>query len=136
MCRVSCLLRFGTMLYSLGMRQKTIFIIEDEPGIRDFLSRLLELEGYKTITASNGHSALEMLKDMTAPDLILLDVVMPEMNGIEFMNALKADHVLVTIPVAIVSAYDQPKGADGAKTFIKKPVDINALLKVIKEWCG
>lgn len=118
------------------MGQKTIFIIEDEPGIRDFLSRLLELEGYKTVTASNGHSALEMLKDMPPPDLILLDVVMPEMNGLEFMKALKEDHVLVTIPVAIVSAHDQPEGADSAKTFIKKPVDIDALLKFIKEWCG
>lgn len=119
------------------MSKATIFIIEDEPSICEFLTRVLALEGYHTVVAHNGVQALEMLKTMDAPSLILLDVVMPEMNGTEFLKKIQADHMLVTIPVAIVSAYDEPQDAPKqAKTFIKKPIDIDALLKFIKQWCG
>lgn len=118
-------------------KKKTIFIIEDEPAICELLTRVLSLEGYDTVVAHNGAQALEMLKTMEPPSLILLDVVMPEMNGTEFLKKIQADHMLVTIPVAIVSAYGAPQDTPKqAKTFIKKPIDIDALLKFIKEWCG
>lgn len=119
------------------MQKRTILIIEDEPSICEFLTKVLHLEGYDTVVAHNGRQALDLLKQMDPPSLILLDVVMPEMNGTEFLTALQADHMLVTIPVAIVSAYEQPEtNSKQTKTFIKKPIDVDALLKFIREWCG
>jgi len=116
--------------------KKTILIIEDEPAICDMLSRVLQLEGYATLVAHNGQEALDVLKTIPKPDLILLDNMMPVMSGSEFLRTIKDDHVIATIPVAMVSAFDQPENVSDAKTFIKKPIDFDALLKFVKEWCG
>jgi CheY-like chemotaxis protein len=122
-------------------KKKTIFIIEDEPTICKLLEVALQLEGYETIVTHNGQEALEKLKTIEKPDLILLDNMMPVMSGTQFLEAIKNDHILVTIPVAMVSAYDEPsngpsQSGTAAKTFIKKPIDFDALLTFIKEWCG
>ena len=117
-------------------RKKTIMIIEDEPTIRELLTRILELEGYATVSAGDGRAAIELLSEIEKPDLILVDNLMPVMSGTEFLKALADDHVMVTIPVAMVSAYSEPESVGHARAFIKKPIDLDALLKFVKEWCG
>ncbi|MBI3543083.1 MAG: response regulator [Deltaproteobacteria bacterium] len=116
--------------------RKTIMIIEDEPAICDLLKRVLELEGYDTMVAPNGQAAIELLKTGPKPCLILLDNMMPVMSGTEFIKTISQDHLIATIPVAMVSAYEEPANVGHAKAFIKKPIDFDALLKFVKEWCG
>ncbi|MEO5970088.1 MAG: response regulator [Bdellovibrionia bacterium] len=69
------------------MRCKSILVVEDEESIRENFQLLLELEGYSVFTASNGKESLRILKTIEKPCLILLDLLMPVMNGMEFLEA-------------------------------------------------
>ena len=114
---------------------KSVLVVEDDQSIRDLLKIALELDGYEVSTAENGQIALDLLPQMPKPCLILLDLMMPVMDGWAFAAKLEKDVVLATIPVVIVSAFSD-KGKDiKAKAFIKKPVDLEALFLVVKKWC-
>jgi len=114
---------------------KAILVIDDDPGIRDVLRMSLELEGYNVITAAEGKEALEALATIQRPCLILLDLMMPVMNGWQFAEAIEKDVVLAQIPVAIVTAYADKAAAIKAEAIIKKPIDLEALYQVVKKWC-
>jgi CheY-like chemotaxis protein len=108
-------------------------IVEDDEGIRDTLQFALELENYTVVTAANGRLGLELLSAIPPPSLILLDLMMPVMNGWEFADALKRDSQLTRIPVVIVTAYgDQAKAID-ASGVITKPVELEALFHVVRQ---
>jgi len=77
-----------------------ILIVEDEELIRQMYAEFLGMKGYKVETAENGQKALDFLSN-TRPDLILLDMNMPELNGKEFLTIIKADNKLKNIPVLI-----------------------------------
>jgi CheY-like chemotaxis protein len=77
---------------------RNILLIEDESDIRTILKDALEWEGYRVYTASNGREGMEILLGMPAPSLILLDLMMPVMNGWEFANALQTDRATETSP--------------------------------------
>ena len=114
---------------------KSVLVVEDDQSIRDLLKIALELDGYEVSTAENGQIALDLLPQMPKPCLILLDLMMPVMDGWAFAAKLEKDVVLATIPIVIVSAFSD-KGKDiKAKAFIKKPVDLEALFLVVKKWC-
>ncbi len=121
---------------SLPMPCASILVVEDEASIRDTLKLALELEGYTVFTASNGEEGLEALRRLPRPCLVLLDLMMPVMNGWEFVEALEADTVLAPIPVALVTAYGERGQGLHTKAIIKKPIDLELLLKVVKEFCG
>ena len=113
-----------------------ILIVEDDLDIRDSMLEILEDRGYSVSTAADGLQALQRLSDGTRkPDLILLDLMMPNMNGLEFREEqLKnADHA--SIPVAIISADGNIKEksekirADG---YLKKPLKIQPLIDMIE----
>jgi CheY-like chemotaxis protein len=115
----------------------SILIVEDEKDIRETLQEVLRLEGYKTFTASNGREALDMLPTIPRPCLILLDLMMPVMNGWEFLQEqrMNGDMTIATIPVVVVSAAgDKAKNTQTAG-FIKKPVELDALLDTVKKYC-
>jgi CheY-like chemotaxis protein len=118
-------------------RCRTILIVEDDPAIRTALQLALEMEGYHVKSASQGKEALEMLPRIDTPCLILLDLMMPIMNGWDFAKALRQDMVLAPIPVALVTAYSE-EAADfqGAQALIKKPVDLELLYQVVRKFCG
>jgi CheY-like chemotaxis protein len=81
-----------------------IFVVEDDPLIVRLYSNILKLSGYEVETAENGKIALEKLaKTAVKPALILLDVMMPEMNGMEALQAIKASETLKTIPVIMLT---------------------------------
>lgn len=114
---------------------KSILVVEDDPDIRTALIELLESEGYVTNSASNGQEALRELEKSKKPCLVLLDMMMPIMNGREFLDVVMKDSHLAPIPVIVVSAIADKVSTDGAKGFIKKPIDIDTILKVVSEYC-
>jgi CheY-like chemotaxis protein len=114
----------------------SIMIVEDDPDIRDSLRYILENEGYRVMTAENGQEAFDVLAKIPRPCLILLDLMMPVMNGWEFLDQRQGDVALATIPVVIVSAItDRAKSAQ-ASGFIKKPVDLARLIEAVTTYCG
>ena len=113
----------------------SILVIEDEPEISSTLKSLLELEGYPTTLAENGKVALELLHKMPRPCLILVHLLMPVMNGQEFLDAVSHEVSIATIPVCVVSGVaDRPK-LPSKISFIKKPTDFDALLKMVNLFC-
>lgn len=119
------------------MKCKNILVIEDDPSIREALKITLEVEGYEVTLASNGKEGLELVKKMPRPCLILLDLMMPIMNGFEFLNFREKDVFIAPIPVVIVSAFsDQKNKMENTQGFIKKPVRLDHLLDLVQQYCG
>lgn len=117
--------------------RRTILIVEDDADIRDTLQHLLEASGYRAAPASNGQVALELLETIGRPCLILLDLMMPVMDGWAFLSALEQDDALADVPIVIVSAYtDKVASLERAQQILKKPVDIHALMEVVRQHCG
>jgi CheY-like chemotaxis protein len=112
-----------------------ILVIEDDSDIRNMFMLLLESMGYDVVGATNGKEGLEILAGIPGPCLILLDLMMPVMNGWEFLQAIRKDDVLAVNPVVILSAFsDQVKG-EKVEAILKKPVDADALMKLVKKFC-
>lgn len=114
---------------------KRILIVEDDEAIRISLTQLLENEGYDVSVASNGQVALDYLAVADPlPELILLDLMMPQMDGATFRNRQLADPRLKHTPVVVMSAdsvaLTKLKSVSG-KACIKKPIDIEVLLETI-----
>jgi len=114
---------------------KTILIVDDEKDIVDLLKYNLKKEGYDILTASNGKMALEQSKHL--PDLIILDIMMPELNGLEVIKKLKAEPKTANIPVIFLTAkgteIDEVIGLElGADDYIVKPISIPKLIARIK----
>lgn len=124
------------------MSKRTILIVDDEPLIVRLIQVNLERAGYATCSASHGREALEMLQTMEVlPDLILLDGIMPYMDGFEALSQIKADPHLQAIPVVMTSARsrnaDLLEGAErGAIRYLSKPVNPTELLAVVHEQVG
>ena len=115
---------------------ESILIVEDDTEIRESLQELLELDGYKVFTANNGQEAIDSLQSMPHPCLILLDMMMPVMNGWAFLEHRRSHDLLAIIPVIIVSAATETR-LSGLETqgIVKKPIDLDVLLKWIKQYC-
>jgi CheY-like chemotaxis protein len=111
----------------------SVLLVEDDADIRDAVSSVLEAEGYTVLTAENGEQALAIL-DRGQPCVVLLDLMMPVMSGWEFMKVVKQNRRLDDMPVVVVSAYSERK-AEGVRRVLKKPLDVNALLQAVAEYC-
>ncbi len=114
-----------------------ILIVEDSPTQAERLRRLIQSMGYLVRVASNGQRALNLIRERR-PQLIVSDIIMPEMNGYELCHALKADPALREIPVILVTALNDPKdiirGIEcGADNFIRKPYSEEYLLNRISQ---
>jgi CheY-like chemotaxis protein len=109
--------------------------VEDESSIRETVRFALELEGYNVYTASNGQEGIDLLATIPKPCLILLDLMMPVMDGWGFVEAIEKDIVLTKIPVVVVTAFSDKLKTVKARDVIKKPVDLDALTQVAKQWC-
>lgn len=123
------------------MTQKMkILIVDDEPLNLDYIEQRLEDLDYKIITAADGQDALDKIKSQQ-PDLILLDLMMPVLDGFGVLKIIKEDNYLRDIPVIIVSAVDDSKSIvkgikQGADDYITKPIDAERLVKKVKEHLG
>ena len=118
---------------------KKILLIEDDLMILESLKELLEDYGYFVETATNGKSALEILRSKNAPpNLILVDLTMPVMDGYRFRQAQIGDEVLAKIPTVMMSAggnVEIKKDQIGADEYVKKPIEIGHFLSVIARHC-
>jgi len=113
-----------------------VLIVEDDSDLREMMAQLLTLEGYGAATVSNGREALEYLRGGSAPDLILLDLMMPVMDGWEFRRQQERDPSLASVPVVILSALDPHRAGDiEADAFLKKPLDFDRLLDLVRRYC-
>lgn len=113
-----------------------ILIVDDQYGIRILLTEVLQKEGYMTFQAANGFQAIDITKEQ-APDLVLLDMKIPGMDGIEILKRLKQHDE--TIKVIIMTAYGEldmiQEAKDlGALTHFAKPFDIDEIRKVVREY--
>lgn len=116
--------------------KKSILVIEDEKDLADIVIQVLQREGYQTDVAYDGQEGLRKIKD-TRPDLVLLDVMLPKLDGRDLLNAVKNDKELKDIPILVLSAraeqWDRDTGLQlGAEEYIEKPLDIFKLLRQIR----
>ena len=118
------------------MNGPTVFIIEDDTDTRDMLGKFLELEGYRVETAVNGQQALDRLHEGVDPSVILLDLMMPVMDGWQFRRHQAADERLSKIPTIVVSAAGRDRMAQvTADAYLAKPIDMDELLTRVSEFC-
>jgi CheY-like chemotaxis protein len=113
-------------------------VIEDDLAIREILRELLEDEGYRVVWAANGKDALAQLKHGGTPRLILLDLRMPEMDGLEFRAAQRSDPALAPIPVVVISAdhgLDRKVFDLSVDGYLPKPFGLDALLETVQRYC-
>ena len=111
-----------------------ILVVDDEAFMRQYLEEVLEDEGHEVLSASDGREALRLLRDGAAPDVILLDLMMPGMNGWEFRREQMQDQALSDIPVVLASgAGDVQHEARqlGARAFLVKPFRSGQLLSTL-----
>jgi DNA-binding response OmpR family regulator len=110
---------------------RKILIIDDDFHVGYLIKINLEAEGYETVLALSGEEALEKAK-ASRPDLITLDVLMPEMDGFEVLQALKTDKALKSIPVMMISVVNEIRKKRGMKMgaadYLLKPIDFDNLL--------
>ena len=113
---------------------RKVYVVEDDTELRHTIGEALEAQGYAVVSAANGTEALEALRrDDARPCLILLDLMMPVMDGYEFRKEQRADPALAGIPVVVISAHAR-NGFD-ADMFLPKPVALRRLLAVIAQYC-
>lgn len=110
-------------------KQPLVLVVDDDEGIRALLQRQMELEGYRVASAQDGATALKMADEMP-PDIVLLDALMPDMDGFEVAESLKASEHTRTIPIIMVTALNDQKSRlralkAGAQEFLTKPLDRN-----------
>jgi CheY-like chemotaxis protein len=110
----------------------TVLIVEDEVMTRDALMELLRKDGRAIITAGDGQEALQHLSNIPRPSLILLDLMMPRMDGWEFLRRQSADPAIAGIPTIALSGSRLPAGA---KHQLAKPVDVERLLALVDQYC-
>ncbi|MDF2695123.1 MAG: hypothetical protein K0S65_3506 [Labilithrix sp.] len=113
----------------------TVLIVDDDDGIRETLKMALEMRGYTAFTAVNGKDGLETLPHIPRPCLILLDLMMPIMDGRDFVRALERDPVLNGIPVVVVTAFGDLVESCGVRSVIKKPVPLKQLYETVQTYC-
>jgi two-component system, chemotaxis family, chemotaxis protein CheY len=112
-----------------------VLVVEDDHDVRVSIRLTLEAEGYSVDSATDGRRALEFLEQSAQPpDLILLDLMMPGMNGWDFASRLRAKSRWCSIPVIVISAFDELP-PPGIVAFLRKPLKLDALLNLAARYC-
>jgi DNA-binding response OmpR family regulator len=116
--------------------KKRILVVEDDASVRTLLARQLEAQQYDVSQAADAQVALQMLQSPPVPDLILCDVMMPGMTGLQFAKQLKASNVLKHVPIIFLTArtgaLDVIEGINaGARHYITKPFNMKELLEKV-----
>lgn len=117
---------------------KKILIVDDEQDIVESLKFVLEAVGYNCFTAFNGEDGLRLAKELI-PDLIILDVMMPKINGYKISRLLKYDNKYKNIPILMITARSQEEDKligeeTGADEYITKPFDLDEVLKLVDKY--
>jgi len=117
---------------------KVILIVEDEPKNLKLIQDLLQASGYRTVEATDGRQGVELARDRK-PDLILMDIQLPVMDGLEATRILKANITTRDIPIIALTSYAMPGDEERAREagcdgYITKPIDTKAFLKKVAEY--
>lgn len=114
---------------------KSILVVDDDEAVREVLKMSIEMEGYPVMTASNGKDALEILSQFPNQGLILLDLMMPVMNGWEFVEEFQKVEKYSKIPIIIISAYsERAQNITAIQEVFPKPMNFNVLLERVKHY--
>src|SRR5438270_4201248 len=126
------------MMLAAGDGHRTLLLVEDDDDVRDAMAGSLRDEGYIVAEAGNGRLALDWLQKNADPCLILLDLWMPGMSGIEMHEQMARDPRLKALPLVVVSAAGDAQeraSAMGALGFLRKPLDLKDLLATVERYC-
>jgi len=122
---------------------KTVLVVDDDPDARDFLTTVLKDNGFVAVTANDGSEAMAMI-DRQPPDLVALDITMPEKSGVAVYRKLKEDEQLKSIPVIIVTGISDDfkqfistrRQVPPPEGYISKPVDHEEFLRMVRGLLG
>lgn len=116
---------------------KNVLVIDDDPAIRQTIQDVLEIYGYEVNTASDGLEGIEKLSEMKdIPCVILLDLMMPGMNGWGFLDFQRSNPSYAGVPVIICSAYAESAKSVRAHDILVKPVQLESLVGAVKAFCA
>lgn len=113
----------------------TVLVVEDETDLREMMREALESNGYAVVTAEEGGDALAAIARIEHPCLVLLDLLMPGMNGWDFFKEMRARPQYAAVPV-IVHSSATTGAPQGATRVLRKPLDFDRLLDVVREFCA
>ncbi len=123
--------------------KKTILVVDDEPDVQVYLQTLLEDNGYDVVVAQDGVEALEKVQE-ARPDLVTLDITMPEKSGVRFYRDIKENDILKDIPIVIVTGISKDfekfissrKQVPPPEGYVSKPIDKDEILALAKKFTG
>ncbi|MDB4983362.1 MAG: chemotaxis protein CheY [Myxococcales bacterium] len=113
----------------------TVLIVEDEEDLREMMRDALELNGYVVVTAEDGQDALDKIGGIEKVCLVVLDLLMPVMNGWDFVRRMRQRAELAAVPIVVHSSAPGPAPA-GVTRVLQKPVPFDRLLSVVREFCA
>ncbi len=113
----------------------TILVVEDDRELREIMREALELNGYTVVTAAEGQAALDAIVLIESVCLVIIDLLMPGMNGWDLFKELRARPEFADVPVVVHSS--APSSApEGATRVLRKPLELTRLLEVVREYCA
>jgi len=123
-----------------GRTPRSVMVVDDSPTIRKLVGMTMSKNGYRVVEAGDGEEALEQIRTEGAPDLVLVDVVMPGMDGLTLCKRIRQDPATAQVPVIILSAYDgvldKVRGKmAGSDRYLTKPFEPAALVRAVREFC-
>ena len=117
---------------------KNILVIDDDPALVVFLQKRLDAAGYRVSTAVSAEAGFQAMR-MDLPDLLIVDVKMPGMDGFSFVREIRADGALAKVPILIVTAQEELGDIfkmEGAQGFFPKPIDMELFMEKVSELIG
>jgi len=124
--------------HQANVKRTRILVVEDNPLSSTLLDQLLKVHGYEILRTAEGWEAIDLARDQQ-PDLILMDIGLPDICGLEVIRLLKQDNQTKTIPIIVVTAFampgDEKRGSEsGCDAYITKPITIDKLLRTIESF--
>ena len=124
----------------MNMTQKTVLIIEDEEDAAELFAEMMRVSGFRVLKTSTSKPAISMMTE-DKPDIVLLDIMMPEISGLDILRQMRRDSNLSNIPVIVVTAKSMPadikNGMEaGASTYLTKPVGFQELREAVNRTLG
>jgi CheY-like chemotaxis protein len=113
----------------------TLLIVEDEADLREMLRDYLELHGFQVMAAGDGGEALSLISSVEHLCLVILDLIMPGMNGWDFFSQLKSSPALSATPVIVATSVPS-RAPPGAVAVLRKPLDPDKLLALVRKYCA
>jgi CheY-like chemotaxis protein len=116
-------------------REGVILIVDDDEAIREALQLALETQGYETAVATQGEEALAWLGEHPSPGLVLLDLMMPRMDGWAVIDELRQSDRLFQLPIVVITAFGRDLGSAASLPLLRKPIELNDLMTTVDRHC-